>query len=85
METDAKYKKIIVQTHQPIISLLFLIFIGISLLNVNAQEPGTAEILELLENDKKSKASANSEEGGYKSFVQNEYMSVTKQLSELSS
>ncbi|MAV94539.1 MAG: hypothetical protein CMA31_02490 [Euryarchaeota archaeon] len=84
METDAKYKKKIVQTHQAIISLLFIIFIGIPLLNVNAQEPGTAEILELLENDKKSKASANSEEGGYKSFVQNEYMSVTKQLSELS-
>tara|TARA_B000000475_G_scaffold269321_1_gene263115 strand:- start:556 stop:3324 length:2769 start_codon:yes stop_codon:yes gene_type:complete len=84
MNIDTGYKNRFVKTYKGINLLLILLLIGIPADYVNAQDAGTAEILELLENDKKSKASANSEEGGYKSFVQNEYMSVTKQLSELS-
>jgi protein involved in polysaccharide export with SLBB domain len=63
--------------------LLFIILLIAPFPGLQAQDAGTAEILELLESDKKRKTTSDSDDSGYKSFVQNEYMSVTKQLSEL--
>ena len=63
--------------------LLFIILMMVPFSGLQAQDAGTSEILELLESDKKKKTASDGEDSGYKSFVQNEYMSVTKQLSEL--
>lgn len=84
MKLNNKFKQFKIANSFTFNAVAICLLIAFSSTELSSQDAGTAEILELLENDKKSKSSGNSEDAGYKSFVQNEYMSITKQLSDLS-
>ena len=84
MKLNNKFKQFKIANPFTFNVLALCLLIAFSSTELSSQDAGTAEILELLEKDKKSKSSGDSEDAGYKSFVQNEYMSITKQLSNLS-